>query len=570
MKINYSFYLFLILSIFIFQLPIFNASAQEIKGSTPPGSVNISKDPPKPADLVFVANTLQFADSDNNKMIDADETCYIRFTLQNAGIGDGLQIKAVLKEASGLQGLEFSQYTALGTLKAGQTMQVEILLNAKHSIVSGTAKFSITIEELNGFNSETALIEVRSREFQPPQLTVVEYTVTCSDGSKTIQYNRPFDLTVLIQNKGTGKATDVRVNVQYPESIFMGDGTASANIGVLETGASKIMNYSFTIPRAYQGTAIPLKLQLTESWGKYGTSKDINLELNQQVSENKLVVEGVNITPNNIPEVSLSSDVDKNIPVAETKNQHIYALIIGNEDYSSKQTGLSSEVNVDYAKNDADIFSKYVQSTLGAESEKVKYLPDATAAQMKQGINWLIDNAKRDNGNAEIIFYYSGHGLPDDSTKDAYLIPVDVSGTNVRDGIKLDGVIANIAAVPSKHATLFIDACFSGGARNQGLLAMKGVKFPARANYLQGKLVMFSSSTGEESSGVWRDKQHGFFTYFLLKKLQETKGDVSFLDLGTYLQTKVLDQTLLISKKQTPQVLFSKEVESEWEEWRMK
>lgn len=557
-------------SLFIVCISHFTANAQEIKGRTPAGAVYIQKDPPKPADLVFVENSLVFSDADKNNMIDADETCYLRFIIENRGIGEGFNLKVDVKEANSNSGLDFMQSTNIGNLKVGQRINVEIPVKGKHTLTNGTAGFSITVVELNGFNSETVSVDVKTREFQPPRLSIVEYPVSCSDGSKTIQYNQPFEVNVLIQNKGYGSANNAILQITYPPNILLGDGEVETKIGKLEPDESKIIKYSFTIPRSYQGTSIPMNLKLSESLNKYGETKDITFEVNQAVSENKIVVPGIEQNTPIITDKSLTSDVDKNIPFSGINNPHIYALIIGNEDYSSQQAGLSSEVNVDYAVNDADVFSKYVLSTLGAEKEKVRYIPNATAGKMKQGISWLTENARLNNGNAEIIFYYSGHGLPDDSTKEAYLIPVDVSGTNVRDGIKLDKVIADIAAVPSKRATLFIDACFSGGSRNQGLLAMKYGKMPARPNYLQGKLVMFTSSSGEESSGVYRDKQHGFFTYYLLKKLQETKGDVSYLDLGTYIKDQVVSKTTLITKPQTPQVLFSKEVENEWGGWKMK
>ena len=33
------------------------------------------------------------------------------------------------------------------------------------------------------------------------------------------------------------------------------------------------------------------------------------------------------------------------------------------------------------------------------------------------------------NGEADLIFYYAGHGMPDEATKDAYLLPVDGDAT---------------------------------------------------------------------------------------------------------------------------------------------
>ena len=267
---------------------------------------------------------------------------------------------------------------------------------------------------------------------------------------------------------------------------------------------------------------------------------------------------------------AVTPDVDINIPASSVQKENTYALIIGNEDYSSFQTGLSSEVNVDFAVNDAVVFKEYCVKTLGIREKQVKLLKNATATIMKQGISWLNNLAKIDSGKAEIIFYYSGHGLPHEMTKQPYLIPVDVSGNNIEDGIRLSDVFHKLSQYPSKRITIFLDACFSGGARNQGLLAMKGVKIKPDTVSASGNMVAFCSSTGDESSGVYRENKHGFMTYFLLKRLQETAGDVTYKDLGSYIIEKVIKETSLESKPQTPQVLYSPQLEKIWESWRMK
>ena len=107
---------------------------------------------------------------------------------------------------------------------------------------------------------------------------------------------------------------------------------------------------------------------------------------------------------------AVKSDVDIDIPVNKTVKPNTYALIIGNEDYSSFQTGLSNEVNVDFAINDARVFKEYCINVMGIPEKQIKLLTNATAGQMSQGIAWLSNLAKIDDGKAELVFYYSGHG----------------------------------------------------------------------------------------------------------------------------------------------------------------
>lgn len=99
---------------------------------------------------------------------------------------------------------------------------------------------------------------------------------------------------------------------------------------------------------------------------------------------------------------------------------------------------------------------------------------------------------------------------------------------------------------------------------------MKGVKIKPKENLIINNLVVFTSSTGDESSAVYREKHHGYFTYFLLKKLKDTKGDANYEQLSNYIIQNVSKETGLIGKIQTPQVNVSPQVKNEWKIWKLK
>jgi len=159
----------------------------------------------------------------------------------------------------------------------------------------------------------------------------------------------------------------------------------------------------------------------------------------------------------------MTSDVDINIPLNNSMDKNKYALVIGNEDYTQYQGGLSSESNVDYAKADAITFSKYCIKTLGVPKENMVLLTDAISSQMRREIEKLMKLAMYSEGEAEIIFYYAGHGFPDEQSKESYLMPVDISGAEVTSGIKLSDLYSKLTKYPTKKVTVFLDACFSGG-----------------------------------------------------------------------------------------------------------
>jgi Caspase domain len=265
------------------------------------------------------------------------------------------------------------------------------------------------------------------------------------------------------------------------------------------------------------------------------------------------------------------SDVDNGIPILKPSNSFRFALIIGNEDYSSKQPDLSSEINVDFARNDAYAFRDYAQNILGVPEQNTIFLLDGTFGQMSQAISKMELIIKNTQGKAELFVYYAGHGLPDEKTKKPYLMPVDISGNNPYLGISVNSMYSRLTKYPSKRVTVFLDACFSGGSRNQGLFTARGVKIKPNDEILRGNLIVFSASSGTQSSLPYTEQRHGLFTYFLLKKMKETSGNISYGELGDYLEEKVSLQSILVnSKEQIPQVGVSQSLMEDWKTFHLR
>lgn len=264
------------------------------------------------------------------------------------------------------------------------------------------------------------------------------------------------------------------------------------------------------------------------------------------------------------------SEVNINIPEVSKKCEYCFAMVVGNEDYSSFQTDLNSEVDVDFAETDAKIFREYCIKTLGIPDDNIIYMVNARAIEMQRSLNKLSLIIKNSNGKASVFFYYAGHGFPDELTQEPYIIPVDVNATDLQFAIKLKDIYAKLAEHPSQRITVFLDACFSGGARNQGLLAARGVKVKPKEDPLPGNIVVFSASSGEQSSLPYKDKGHGMFTYYLLKKLQDTEGSVSYGELSNYLRENVGMKSVLVNnKEQNPQTLYGTAAKDAWKNWRL-
>ncbi len=235
----------------------------------------------------------------------------------------------------------------------------------------------------------------------------------------------------------------------------------------------------------------------------------------------------------NISKESVKSDVDMDIPVTKDKNNNTYVIIIANEDYQTFS-------DVTFALNDGKMFNEYCQKTLGIPQANIQYLPNATLNTMRRAINTLktkLNNTA--NGNAKAIVYYSGHGTPDVKTESAYLLPVD-SYDDMQSAMSLSWMYEKLGEANSGQVTYFLDACFSGAGRDGLALSDdRAVMIKPKETPVANNSIVFSAATGTQTAHPYHEKQHGIFTYFLLKKLQETKGDVSYGELSDYINSNV-------------------------------
>ena len=257
-------------------------------------------------------------------------------------------------------------------------------------------------------------------------------------------------------------------------------------------------------------------------------------------------------------------DVDIDIPIANNVSNYTFAVIISNEKYQM-------EKSVQYAENDGKMFTEYCKKTLGLPEKNVHFITNATLNNIKHEIKWLQDVIAVYNGDAKVIFYYAGHGIPDEQNKSAYLLPIDGYGSDVTTGYALEDLYKALGCLPSKAVTIFLDACFSGAKRDGDMLASaRGVAIKVKQNNPTGNMVVFTAAQGDETAYPYKDEGHGLFTYYLLKKLQETKGDVTLGELGDYIKTQVERQSIVTNGKlQSPAILSASSIGNSWKEWKL-
>ena len=328
-----------------------------------------------------------------------------------------------------------------------------------------------------------------------------------------------------------------------------------------------------------EGHAIPGKIFITDieiEGGKWGyvdtTGKEVLPAQYEMVSGIKngiaTVTKNGKTTEIKINEYLLGDNVnsvDMSIPATKDLNPYVFAIVIGNEKYID-------EVDVPYAENDAEIFKDYCLKTLGVSENHIKYIPNAGYNDLRKAINWLKQGLEAYGGDGSAIFYYAGHGIPDEKQRTAYLLPVDGIGSDVESGYSLEKLYQALGEMPAKSITVFLDACFSGAKRDGGMMASaRGVAIKTKAQEPKGNMVVFSAAQGDETAYPYKSQQHGMFTYFLLRKLQETKGDVTLGELADYITREVkrhsFDEN---SRSQTPMVNVSASLSGSWSNMKLK
>lgn len=542
------------------------ATYNEVHGQqllTSNGEISASV-PVKSPKLVIAMDENGFQDANGNKVIDAGERFDIHFTIRNEGEGDAYNLRLRLYEEQGYETyFDGAREKDGGHIPVGTSKQYTFTYIAKYDMPTDLAKIKIQAFEQNGFDTDHAL-EVNMQEYAMPRLRIADYQFTASEGSSiTLGSNGKF--TFALQNSGLKTARDVKLNFNLPAHVFPTDVPATT-IDSIAPGDVITLNYGFLVNKRFDGDSIAVMVSVNEETRTSYLNETYKVKLGEYLTST--VVTKIEGETTNRPKIidknfrlGLQSELLENIPIGAS-SPHRYALIIGNEDYSSR-VGANAEINVPYAINDAAVFYEYCVRTFGIPDKQIRIISDATVGMMAEGLDWLISMAKADP-KAEIFYYYSGHGNNDESTKKAYLLPVDITGRNVRLGLSLDELYQRLGNLSIKGAYIFLDACFSGGYKSDApIVAQKGVRVRPNIIAPHGHTLSFSSSSGNETSSVYHEKKQGYYTYFLLKVLKEAGGNLTMREWFKKTHDDVLKATSLSGKPQSPNAMPS----VDWPEW---
>jgi hypothetical protein len=231
---------------------------------------------------------------------------------------------------------------------------------------------------------------------------------------------------------------------------------------------------------------------------------------------------------------SLSYVDDVAVPVSQLLAIEVdpqkWLFLIGIENY--KETD-----KVIFANNSAKQVAEVMRKRLGI-SERNSYVlidADATAGAISDKLERMLANVKPGD---TIYFYYSGHGVPDPASSEAYILPGDkVVDFIVREkNFQLVDIYRRLSLSGAAKVVAFIDACFSGRTDNSslfkgtapGLIRVKDVEIDAAT------MTVISAGKNTQFSNSYDNKGHRMFSYFLIRSLLKERG--SPVDLNTIYQ----------------------------------
>ena len=313
---------------------------------------------------------------------------------------------------------------------------------------------------------------------------------------------------------------------------------------MLDPGESMTTSATFEIPATYPATTLDIKGSLSRSI--YGAAP-LAVERTDPVTP----LATTPVAP--LPSVAIV-DVEKKIPKGK-KNPNAYAVVFGIEQYKNVSS-------VTYARRDAYWMREYFAKTLGVPEENIYYKTDVDAGKAEfdkvfsQG-GWL--DKRIGDGRSDLYIYYAGHGAPDFNSRTAFLIPYDGDPNYAsQTGYSIDKMTANLSQLEARSVTVFLDACFSGANReNEILLAGARPVFLDVNTAVAANVTLFSAASGNQISSSWAEKQHGIFSYWLMKGMQgsaDANRDkiLTVEELGGFIRNNVSKTAGKLDREQTP------------------
>ena len=515
---------------------------------------------------ILDVSDIKLVDNSGNNIVEAEENFDISMVVRN--IGDAPLNEAVIALGLKADQMEWFSYDEtklnLGTLKPGEERVVTFKGEANTEVVSENINLTLRGEADNLFRFQSfpySFVASGLKACKP----VLETFWVHTENHAPLEPGCEAFLKLTIKNTGTDMAKDVEVNLEWPEGIDYQE--KQLIIPFLAPNETKEITTMFTIPEESHNfyREFSMVAMIDEYTHKREEVKYLSFATGRHNALTN-VMSGVSAMPGSytpapqsikkMAQSELLVDLAPNVTTARNR----FALIIGNEDYNSMKQSATYQPDVEFAVRDAETFAKFATNIMGVKEDNVILVKNATYAQMKVGVEKITKLAKANPDSLELIVYYAGHGQVDGDTKESYLIPVDVSLTAPTSGMKLEDFYASLSACNAEKTFVFLDACYSGVGR--------GIIIRPKETLVKGNLVVMTATSSTQRSMPYQEKNHGLFTYYLLKALKEGGSGMSIGDLYDQVSETVKTKSILINNsEQTPELLGGSGIAPDWRNW---
>jgi len=381
--------------------------------------------------------------------------------------------------------------------------QIKTLIEAENSIPSWQKAFK---------NTESKLIAKAATDKIPPIITILSPDVTPTRKVFKVDIYQTFVRGRISDNEGVA---NLLIN--------------GSNAGVKADGS-----FAKKVKLAFGSNQIQIQAE----------------DINGNVAERTFTIIREEFIPD---EVIADVDIPKK---TKMNNPDGIGVVIGVESYQYVSPAT-------YAYNDAEVFREYLSDTLGYKKSKIKLATNSKATQAELnkllGPNgWIARNVKA--GKSDVVVYFSGHGIPDAKTKKTGLLPFDVD-PNYSIGITLKDLYKTLGNLNARSVTVFLDTCFSGqGREKQTLMAdTRGIQIVPKEREVPNNVTVLSAATAGQVSGPIKAKEHGLFSYYVLKGMggdadSNKDNQLTMSELGKYVHSKVKEDASITGREQTPEL----------------
>jgi len=492
-----------------------------------------------------------------------DDSVELTATVTNSGIGEAKGVTVRLNDLP--SGVSASRRSiSLGDLAPKSSQNVSISLHFDRRFGEGqpNVPMSLSVADARPIGKPATKNYSMEYHFNQPSMRIADlqyFDGNDPDGQSEgnnngqIEQDERILVRVRVANSGAKAAENVTLTMtsDKPSSRLIITPNEQ-QLDRLQPGEEKTVLFKFKVPNS----VAPGPVAFTVTAAEATCATEVAEVSRRTIYEAGIVTAEVNVAESGATRAQgqrVAAPAVENIDEVRSADysRDGYALIIGIGQYG--HPGIKP---LKFATSDAKAMREYLTKVGGLRRDSIHLLTDdqATSNGIRRELGWLRRNA---GGKTQVFIYYSGHGVAD-AKHTPYLLPYDGEPQAVEDtGFAISTLKEEVNKFTAERVLIALDACYTGVGRSVSAEGMRPLVVMVDPDNTPTKAVVVNSSGEREASWDYDEKQHGLFTYFLLKGMRgaapdrNTDGFVDAEELYEYLREEVPPVALRI--RQAPQ-----------------